>query len=101
MAAKIQQKTRKDKAFSAKQEATPVTPEVPHHVAQKQTGVSMTRHFTRAGEHPFSQLEWKSGVLSSLGRTARSSLSSTTSRYPNPGLNWRPMLWSQNIFAVR
>ena len=66
MAAKIQHKTRKDKAFSAKQEATPVTPEVPHHVAQKQTGVSMTRHFTRAGEHPFSQLEWekRSAVIS-------------------------------------
>ncbi len=66
MAAKIQQKTRKDKAFSAKQEATPVTPEVPNHVAQKRTGVSMTRHFTRAGEHPFSQLEWekRSAVIS-------------------------------------
>ena len=66
MAAKVRRKARKDEVFSAEQETTPVTPEVPNHVTQKRTGVSMTRHFTRVGEHPFSQVEWekRSAVIS-------------------------------------
>ena len=66
MAAKVRRKAPKGEIFLAEQGATPVTPEVPSHVTQKRTGVSMTRHFTHAGEHPFSQVEWekRSAVIS-------------------------------------
>ena len=66
MAAKMRHKAHKDEAFSAEQEETRVTPTVPNRIARRHPGVTLKRYFTRAGEHPFSQVEWekRSAVIS-------------------------------------
>lgn len=59
MAAKVRRKARDPEAFSAEEEAAPVTPEVPNHVTEKRAGVTIKRHFTREDAPPFSQVEWE------------------------------------------
>ena len=43
MAAKVRRKARDHEAFSAEEEAAPVTPEVPNHVTEKRAGVTIKR----------------------------------------------------------